>query len=404
MRERIREGLGQSPFLRELYGTLDESNLVQLRDLNRFPVLDRSAVAEWISRDGIDKKGLIPLRTGGTSGAPVTTYVTRNHLDWSRAAILRFHAWIGYKVGDRQGRLFAAPTRTGIPETGYRVRFRNWLANAIFLDALDLSDSAMDRLIDSLRRFRPRLLMGYTSCLAAIAGRLQERGETLGVDRMCIVNAAEPLDAPRRALIEAAFSCPMFDHYGTREFGPIADECPERKGLHVHMEHVLVEVVSEGGQWLEPGTEGELLLTQLNNGGMPLVRYRIGDRGVIDPDPCPCGRSLVRLARVTGRVTDFLRLPDGRRLTGLVIPHTLKDFPIVEYQVRQTSTRRVEADLVIRDGSEGCLAGVKQALSGVMPGIEVTVNLVKRVPRSPSGKLKSVISLLGEGAGHRSRS
>ena len=73
LRERIREGLGQSPFLRELYGTLDESNLVQLRDLNRFPVLDRSAVAEWISRDGIDKKGLIPLRTGGTSGAPVTT-------------------------------------------------------------------------------------------------------------------------------------------------------------------------------------------------------------------------------------------------------------------------------------------------------------------------------------------
>ncbi len=114
-----------------------------------------------------------------------------------------------------------------------------------------------------------------------------------------------------RSCIEKAWGARVFDHSGMTEIGPTAVECPENPaGLHILESEYLAEVVDpESLQPVEPGTEGELILTNLGRLGSPLIRYRTGDLVCVDPEPCPCGRRTKRLkGGILGRADDMIHL------------------------------------------------------------------------------------------------
>jgi phenylacetate-CoA ligase len=112
------------------------------------------------------------------------------------------------------------------------------------------------------------------------------------------------------------FGCRVFNRYGCREVSVIASECPAHRGLHTMAEGLYVEIERSGQQ---AGQLGSVLITDLLNYAMPLIRYRIGDVGAWLDGACPCGRGLPRLARVAGRVTDFLVGSDGRLVSGIFL-------------------------------------------------------------------------------------
>lgn len=132
------------------------------------------------------------------------------------------------------------------------------------------------------------------------------------------MTSAEVLEPADRQLIEEVFGCPVFNRYGCREVGVIASECPAHQGLHIAAEGLLVEIV-QGNDPVRPGESGAILVTDLLNLGMPLIRYRIGDMGTWEEGQCPCGRGLPRLREVSGRVTDFLVGADGRLVSGVYL-------------------------------------------------------------------------------------
>jgi phenylacetate-CoA ligase len=112
-----------------------------------------------------------------------------------------------------------------------------------------------------------------------------------------------------RADLESRLGIRAADAYGLGEvMGPgVAGECAERRGLHLQEDHFLAEVVDPGtGAPLPAGATGELVLTTLTREAFPLIRYRTGDLTSLDPAPCPCGRTLARLARVSGRTDDMI--------------------------------------------------------------------------------------------------
>ncbi len=120
---------------------------------------------------------------------------------------------------------------------------------------------------------------------------------------------AEPWSEDVRSRIEEALGISAFDIYGISELmGPgVAGECSERKGLHVWEDHFLPEIIDpETGAVLEPGAEGELVVTTLTRESMPLIRYRTGDITSIDRSPCPCGRPHARIARISHRKSDSI--------------------------------------------------------------------------------------------------
>jgi len=123
----------------------------------------------------------------------------------------------------------------------------------------------------------------------------------------------------------------------SEEVGLIACECERHAGLHLNVEHLYVEFIKDDGTRAVPGEEARLVVTDLFNRGMPLIRYQIEDVGVPSDRMCPCGRGLPLMERVTGRTADFLVKLDGTLVAGVsLIERTLTAIPgIVQMQIIQ---------------------------------------------------------------------
>ncbi len=162
---------------------------------------------------------------------------------------------------------------------------------------------------------------------------------------------AEPWSERMRAAIESRLGITALDTYGLSEVvGPgVAAECPRKNGLHVNEDHFLAEVVDPTtGEKLPPGELGELVLTTLTKEALPVIRYRTGDISSLDPEPCACGRTLVRMERVQAR-TDDMVIVRGINVFPSQIEMVLRRFDILgpEYQIVVDRKRELD-DLEIK--------------------------------------------------------
>ncbi|MCX6089330.1 MAG: phenylacetate--CoA ligase, partial [Candidatus Atribacteria bacterium] len=120
---------------------------------------------------------------------------------------------------------------------------------------------------------------------------------------------AEPWSEEMRNEIEKKLPIKAFDIYGLSEvIGPgVAFECEMRQGLHISEDCFYPEIIDPAsGKSLPSGEEGELVFTTLTKEGTPVIRYRTGDISALIPEPCSCGRTLVRMKRVISRTDDML--------------------------------------------------------------------------------------------------
>jgi len=218
---------------------------------------------------------------------------------------------------------------------------------------------------------------------------------------------AEPWTEGMRREIEERFGLEAFDIYGLTEvIGPgVAAECPQHQGLHINEDHFYPEVIDpETGKRLSDGQAGELVFTCLTREALPLLRYRTRDRVALLHDPCPCGRTSVRMQRVQGRTDDML-IVRGVNVFPTQIEQVLLSRPGLtsNYQILIDRQRdqldelevRVEADEALhREGAEtiGALqAAVTEDLRQAL-GLHVHVQIVEPhyLPRS-EGKVKRVV-------------
>jgi phenylacetate-CoA ligase len=174
----------------------------------------------------------------------------------------------------------------------------------------------------------------------------------------------------------------------------IGAECERHSGLHLSQENLLVEVLDDEGRPTPAGEEGNVVVTDLFNYGMPFIRYVNGDRAIAGFAPCPCGRGLPLLKKVTGRTLDTLTTPDGRRVPGELFPHLLKDFPAVRrFQVVQPDPGTIRVKLVApqlsRNEHELITAGIR-SVTGWIVNLEVEV--VDNIPLTKAGKLRVVVN------------
>src|SRR4029077_16082492 len=176
------------------------------------------------------------------------------------------------------------------------------------LGALAISGGAMS----SEQRVRTLVALPATVllCTPTYALRLADVARGLGLDLASsgirvTLHAGEPgaSISATRAAIEAAYSATCFDHTGMTELGPTGFSCSQRDGIHAVETEFIFEVLDERGK---PSEEGELVATNLGRWGMPLIRYRTGDRVVVSREPCLCGSPYMKLVGgIRGRVDDM---------------------------------------------------------------------------------------------------
>jgi len=384
--------------------------LAQLRDpiptlaaLQEVPTLTKQELRSEHAELQSSSPGLFCVQktTGGSTGEPVTLLKSRVAMAWELAATWRGYGWAGVGVGDRQARFWGVPLDS---RDRLKAKLVDFTCHRRRFSAFDFDPEKFDAYERELVTFEPDWLYGYVSMLAEFARWYIQSDRTCPVRPRAIVTTSEVLATDDRRAIERAFHSKVFNEYGCGELGTIAHECSEGD-FHINDENMIVEIL-DGERACEPGEKGELVVTELNNHALPLVRYRTGDFAAFKESPCSCGRSLATLDRLYGRAYDFVVSPTGRRFHAEFLMYVFEEaqrhrIGIAQFQVRQEQpdmlavrvvpapsgfTGEMEAKLIDR---------IRLLMGGEM---RVRVERVARISREPSGKMRVIVGLQNAGA------
>lgn len=397
LRDIVAHGFAHCPYYSEQWRELGLTPelLKAPEDLRRWPVIDRETIREHRQgmRAALPGLRLLGKTTGGSSGVPLAFDIDAESNERRTAASYRGYAWAGAAPGTRQ--LYLWGTAVGGQTLRRRLKdaLYHQLHNRHMLSCFELTEDRTEHFLRRINAHRPQSIVAYTSAVYSLARCLEERKLEPYSPRSIVVGA-EKLHPFQREIIERVFRAPVFETYGSREFMLIGAECERHAGLHLTTESLLVEVLDDDGRPTAAGEEGNVVVTDLFNYGMPFVRYANGDRAVAGFTDCPCGRGLPLLRQVTGRRLDVIKSPDGRLLPGEFFPHLIKDFPAVRrFQVVQERPDELQIRLVapeLRAEDQTRLESlVREAIGARM---RLVVSPVPDIPLTRVGKLQVVIN------------
>lgn len=382
-----------SPFYRkkmESAGLTPES-IRTPQDYQRLPVTTKQEI-----RDNMDTlisneyqtKDLIVAKTGGSTGVALRLYFDKECQERRNAAALMTDRWAGWELGMKKAAIWGNPPVA----TTFKQKVRSALLDrCVYLDTMGLNESSMNAFVDRWRLEKPEAIFGHSHSIYIFARHVQAQGFR-DIQPKSIVSTSMMLLQHERELIETVFQCPVTNRYGCEEVGLIASECEQHNGLHLNTEHLFVEFLREDGTPAAPGEPGKIVLTDFNNRGMPLLRYRVEDVGVPSQRNCPCGRGFPIMERVEGRVADFLVAPDGTRVAGVsLVERTLtkidglEQMQLVQEEPCVLLVNRVRAD----DFTPATDSALHAELAEVFgPNMRIEIRDVERIQQESSGKYR----------------
>lgn len=382
------------PYYRELFSSIgfNSQNMRSLNELREIPILDKETVWEkkdlLLSRAKIGKR--IPTHTSGTTGKALHLKLSKEAYQRSYACAWFHYSRVGIQRGDRIATLAGHPV---VPSEQLRPPFwvYNRAENELIFSSQHLTPTTLPFYTEALSRFRPMCVRGYPSSIYLVAMYLLETGRT-DIRPKAVFTSSETLLDFQRIAIEKAFGCEVYSYYGNAERVAHILQC-EEKNFHVLTETCVVEVLRKDGSPACPGEEGELICSGLLNKAMPLIRYRIGDTGILGKGNCPCGLPYPFLSAITGRVDDIVVTPDGRHVGRL--DHVFKDaLKVKEAQIIQEEVNSILVNIVPRDGfgPKDEQEIVKALRLRLGPTIGICIQQVQHIPRTRSGKFQFVIS------------
>ena len=271
-----------------------------LADVAVLPLLSKDDVRKHLFfdlfADNHRKRDMLRVATSGSTGEPFVTYADRYQLEMRFATTLRALEWTGWRFGDRQARLW--PDAFDLTSTQrVRERIDSLFMRRLSVPAFELSPATLEQWVAKLRRHKPYLLDGYAESLNLLASYLENGGNS-GLAPKAVMSSAQTLPEAVRKQIENGLDTRVFDKYGSREFSGIAYQCEVGQDYHVMDESYVVELLVDERP-AKAGEIGEVVVTDLNNFSVPLIRYRLGDLAlaVDQSEVCACGRTCRGSAR-----------------------------------------------------------------------------------------------------------
>lgn len=314
---------GDSPLARKYaeHG-VQAASMTDLSELARFPVMEKADLHEclvWLkSRPGGLGRHDIRL-SGGSTGDPCLVLADRHTSARSLAARILCQGWHGISLGDRQIRCWG---RSSVKDQG-RNRLKDLLLNRIRVDSLALENDHLDHTLERIRRFGVEFLYGYTSLIQLMADQTEHQDrDRIFAGLKAVIATSETLLPAQKAELERHFQVPVVLEYGCSEVDIISFSCPEG-GQHVVADNLIVEVVRFGD---EPEGVGQVVVTDLNNTLMPIIRYRVGDLVPLESPSCSCGRGWPCLGQIVGRSQgQYILVAGHRRVHSQFVVYLIED-------------------------------------------------------------------------------
>lgn len=397
LRRLLRHAYEHIPFWR---ARLDEHGLRPegvkgLDDLRRLPILDRAtARANTETRES----KVLPLvairkRTSGSSGEPLVFGYDLGSEHWRQATKLRGYTWAGYRIGARSIHYWGMlPYPTKFKQA--KSKLSRTLKQENYIDCMSRGDADLERVANEIERYRPEVMIAYSQAAADLARHVNRRGRRL--PPVSVICAAERVMPSDRAAMVQAFGERIFESYGSREVMLMAHECEAHDGMHVSMENLIVEIIVRDSGVERPAKEGEtgeVVVTDLHNYAMPFIRYASGDLATArGRAACSCGRNLVRIGPIEGRVTEKLTSANGQPVSGLLVEVATAAIgdTLQAYQIVQRKDRSVTIRL---EGNPGPEVGdrVRSMISPYLGELPIDIEHVDRIALDHSGKRRIIV-------------
>lgn len=399
-----RHAFATVPFYRSFYKKhgLTIDSVKGLDDASKIPVLKKEQLKRVLLENPesmisakAKRKMLRVHRTGGSTGIPLRILGDESYQKSRMAKQYRWKVRAGIRDRDLMSYLIVPRTLLDedLCENPLKWQYCPKI-NLLSFDMTQTDQKSMRLLVDLMKEFRPVSVQGYCSAVYLLASFMKEHNEHFSFMK-CTFTSSEKLYPEYREVMEKVFGAPVFDRYGQGEEVATGFECDEHNGFHLDMECGYVEVLSEDD---EPVTEtmGRIVGTNFESLGMPLIRYEVGDLGVLTERKCACGLAHQLLESVSGRDDEFLQTPGGRRFQAAIIHEYIihTNNLIMASQFVQKSLDRITVSIVPTRPwkKEEVNAFEAELRANISSNIKYDIEFIDEIPRGDNYKYKLICS------------
>ena len=353
----IRKTYGQSSIYSK---KMKQANVrpIDIQSLDDIPLLPITKKNDYLQDEDSEKKCIsgkyICKKTSGSTGEPLSIVFNKSKWDLSQVYLARALFAAGARLTDKISFFwYEIPKDKG---------FFQKLGIFKKQDILYTEDENVQ--LQKLIQYLPDIICSLPSVLSVLADLIKKKGITEIRPRI-ILCFGELLTESTKKNIQEAFNARIYNQYASTEFNWIAFEC-EKGSMHINAESFLIE---------SQKNDNKLLITDLDNTVMPIIRYQIGDIGKLSHKKCDCGRNLPILEHLEGRLDDFLYLPNKRVISPRTIGGAFEEFSnIVKYKVLQKREDLIEVYIIPKNNLD--IFQIKKRIGDIV-GNDVSVIIKK---------------------------
>lgn len=351
-----------------------------------YPVINKNVVMDnfegFQSKEFLNKK-LHLKSTSGSTGRPFKIYQDMGKRNQVLAEVLYFSELVGYKVGKKI--VYLRNLESFLTKSS----LKQFIQNEVVIGTQKYDDVTLGNIVDKIIRLENETtILGYASTLQAISSYMEKNG-IVAKNVSGIISGAEAITSKTRKLVEKQFSCPVVSRYSNQEMGILAQDYSEDEFLLNRASYYFEILKMDTNEPAEMGEMGRIVITDLFNHAMPLIRYDTGDLGIMQKDKN--GRTY--FSKVLGRKLDLLYNTKDEPLSFFAIDEFFEpNYDIEQYQFVQEDRTHLTVNVLMKKGrtldEKWCINGVKSILGDEC---EVRINYIDSIPITSSGKFKYVI-------------
>lgn len=370
---------------------------VILENFHKIPLLTKEIIRREernLYSTDYKKRGWYFNTSGGSTGEPVRFIQDKEYEAWNYAGRFLYNSWAGKDVGEPEIQLWGSERDVLRGKEKLSVRLWQRIFNKTILNAYRMSQDDMHEHVNRWNKIKPKQVWAYTDSMYKFSQFVESQQLSVHPPAGIICTTANLLPEARDH-IERAFKCNVFNQYGSREAGVIASECNFRSGMHIFTLHQKLEILDSQHKPVEGQNIGEIVVTNLNNYSMPLIRYKIGDTGCFSNQRCSCGRGFPLLKEVSGRVFAHFVKKDGTLVHAQFFVALLFFNPWVrEFKIVQKDCDLIEISVALEGKADaGDIDVITSKIKQVMgKDCKVEFKFVDEVPPTASGKYLYTIS------------
>lgn len=303
------------PFYRDRWGKAGISpyEIRGIEDLQQLPVISKRDFEESLALHPPfgnyqgDFHAIRVQASSGTSGRAKPFFQTQN--DWN--IIANFWARRLHAQGVKRGDILQVVFAYSLFIAGFTATEGAMRLGALVVPAGSGAITPSERQIGILKDWKTQVLVGTPTYILHLADVAQRMGldTSADFDLHTTIHTAEAMTEPARRAIEDRWGVNAYDSFGSVETGAPTFECEFKNGYHINEDGYLFEILDP--ETLSPvpeGQEGFVTVTSLFKEAAPVIRYNLEDISSLTAEPCPCGRTLKRLAKVKGRASEMLKI------------------------------------------------------------------------------------------------